>query len=208
LKRNTFIAALTAACLGGPFMTPLPALAQPAGRAVEINGRTLDTRGLQALRQVEATIGQVPDGRYWYDPASGGAGAWGGPAAAYLGPGLALGGPLSANASGGGTGRVTGVFINGRELHPLDVQGLSRIGPVYPGRYWWDGTGNVGVEGGPALFNFYAVLAQRQQAETNPYYRADSSRGKSTYVGKGCAAVHGRLRSSDESSSYSYYVGC
>ena len=26
--------------------------------------------------------------------------------------------------------------------------------------------------------------------------------------GKGCAAVHGRLRSSDESSSYSYYVGC
>ena len=87
------------------------------------------------------------------------------------------------------------------------MQGLSRLGPVIPGRYWWDGAGNVGREGGPALFNFYTVLAQKQAAG-DFYHRADASRGKSTYVGKGCAAVHGRLRSSDESSGYSYYVGC
>lgn len=180
--------------------------AEGAARAIEFNGRPLDARGLQALSRIEALIGPVPDGRYWYDPASGGAGLWGGPAAAYLGPGLPLGGPMPANASGGGQGRLTSVFVNGRELHPLDVQGLSRYGPVLPGRYWWDGAGNVGREGGPGLFNFFAVVARKQAAD-DAYYRPGTG-GRSTYVGKGCAAVHGRLRSSDESSSYSYYVGC
>jgi hypothetical protein len=56
------------------------------------------------------------------------------------------------------------------------------------------------------LFNFYALLAG-QQAAGDAYHRTGPG-GKSTYVGKGCAAVHGRLRSSDESSSYSYYDGC
>ena len=191
----------------GPLLPHDLRAAEPPAPAIEVNGRPLDAQGRQVLRRLEASIGPVPAGRYWYDRASGGAGAWGGPASAYLGPGLPLGGPLPANASGGGHGRVTGVFINGRELHPLDVQGLSQLGPVVPGRYWWDGTGNVGSEGGPMLFNFYALVAQKQ-AGTGPYYRADASRGKSTYVGKGCAAVHGRLRASDEGSSYSYYVGC
>lgn len=207
MKRIDLCLAFVAALASPPMLTT-PVQAQPAGRAIEFNGRPLDARGQQALRQIETAIGSVPDGRYWYDPASGGAGVWGGPAAAYLGPGLPLGGPLPAGASGGGNGRSTGVFVNGRELHPLDVQGLGRVVPVVPGRYWWDPAGNVGAEGGPALFNFYAVLAQQQSAAGNSYYRSDSSRGKSTYVGKGCAAVHGRLRSSDESSSYSYYVGC
>lgn len=200
-----------------PFAMTLPeAAAQPAtpgsprARAIEFNGRPLDAQGLAVLQQIEARLGPVPDGRYWYDAASGGAGPWGGPAMAYLGPGLPLGGPLPAQASGGGQGRLTGVFINGRELHPLDVQGLATLGPVIPGRYWWDAAGNVGVEHGPALFNFYAVLAQRQAAARGGgfYHRSDASRGQSTYVGKGCAAVHGRLRASDEGSSYSYYAGC
>ena len=179
--------------------------AQSSAPAIEVNGRPLDAPGRQVLRRLEATIGAVPAGRYWYDPTSGGAGVWGGPASAYLGPGLALGGPLPASASGGGQGRLTAVFINGRELHPLDVQGLSQLGPVIPGRYWWDGAGNVGREGGPVLFNFYTVLAQKQA--TDAHYRPGTG-GRSTYVGKGCAAVHGRLRASDESSNYSYYVGC
>ncbi|MEP7300676.1 MAG: hypothetical protein ABI699_04045, partial [Caldimonas sp.] len=93
--------------------------AQPPARAIEFNGRALDAAGLKSLRPIEAVIGSLPAGRYWYDPMSGGAGVVGGPAAAYLGPGLALGGTLPANASGGGDGRTTGVFINGRELHPL-----------------------------------------------------------------------------------------
>lgn len=183
--------------------------AAPApSRAIEFNGTPLDTAGLLTLRQIEAHIGPVPDGRYWYDAASGGAGLWGGPATAYLGPGLAIGGRVPANASGGGEGNVTGVFVNGRELHLLDVQGLSQVLPVRRGRYWWDAAGNVGVEGGPALFNFYWIVEQRRQAAGKSYYRSNAGRGESTYVGKGCAAVHGRLRASDEGSSYSYYVGC
>jgi hypothetical protein len=209
--------ALTAALVLAPLaMTFTNASAQPSmpgairPRAIEFNGRPLDAAGLALLQQIEARLGPVPDGRYWYDPASGGAGLWGGPAIAYLGPGLHLGGPLPAQASGGGHGRLTGVFVNGRELHPLDVQGLATLGPVIPGRYWWDGAGNVGVENGPVLFNFHAVVAQRQAAARSGgfYHRADASRGQSTYVGKGCAAVHGRLRASDEGSSYSYYAGC
>lgn len=198
---------LLSAALGA--QVAMPAAAQtPPQVQIEINGTPLTPAGLQTLKQIEAQIGQVPPGRYWYDAMSGGAGVMGGPAAAYLGPGLALAGPLPANASGGGNGRVTGVFVNGRELHLLDVAGLRRYGPVVPGRYWWDRYGNVGLEGGPMLFNFYAVVAQAGRSGGSSYHRSDTSRGESTYVGKGCTAVHGRLRSSDESSGYSYYAGC
>ncbi len=190
--------------------TPLApcAAAEAPPRDVHFNGAPLDAAGWQTLRQIEAHIGPVPAGRYWYDSASGGAGVWGGPAAAYLGPGLRLGGRLPAAASGGGDGRLTGVFVNGRELHPTDVAGLRHVlGNVGSGRWWWDAAGNVGREGGPAAFNFYWVVQQRQAAGTSTYRRGARA-GESTYVGRGCAAVHGRLRASDDSSSYSYYVGC
>lgn len=178
-----------------------------APRSIEINGKALDAAGWQTLRQIEAHIGTVPDGRYWYDTHSGAAGVRGGPASAYLGPGLALGGPLAADASGGGSAAVTGVFVNGRELHALDVQALSRLLPVQRGRYRWDAAGNVSLEGGPVLFNFYWLL-QQHQADNSSSYRKGQRPGESTYVGKGCVAVHGRLRASDEGSSYSYYAGC
>lgn len=205
MKRSAFLFALAAAIAGVPLVAN-PAEAQAAPPAIEVNGKPLDAQGLQVLRGIEMSLGPVPSGRYWYDPASGGAGVWGGPATAYLGPGLPLGGPMPANASGGGHGRLTAVFINGRELHPIDVQGLSRVGPVLRGRYWWNASGWVGYEGGPALFNFYAAL-EKKQAESGSHYRPGTN-GRSTYVGKGCAAVHGRLRASDESSDYSVYVGC
>lgn len=175
---------------------------------IEFNGQQLDDAGRRTLSQIEAHIGAVPPGRYWYDPASGGAGVWGGPASAYLGPGLALGGPLPAQASGGGSGRVTGVFVNGRELHVVDVHGLGRVLPVQRGRYWWDAAGNVGREGEPMLFNFYWLLQQQRAAADASTYRPGARRGESTYVSKGCTAVHGRLRASDSGSDYSYYLGC
>lgn len=188
-------------------MSSLETAAAPS-RDILFNGAPLDATGERTLRQLEAHIGAVPAGRYWYDAASGGAGVWGGPAAAYLGPGLALGGRLPAAASGGGDGRLTGVFVNGRELHPLDVAGLRQVlGHVEVGRWWWDAAGNVGREGGPMVFNFYWVLQQRQAAAASTY-RQGARSGDSTYVGHGCAVVHGRLRASDESSSYSYYAGC
>ncbi|WP_088278293.1 hypothetical protein [Ideonella sp. A 288] len=176
------------------------------GGGIQFNGRPLDAQGQRVLRQLEARTGPVPPGRYWYDPMTGAAGVWGGPVAVVLAPGLPLGGPLPATASGGGQGRLTGVFVNGRELHPFDVQRLQTVGPVVPGRYRWDAAGNVATEAGVPLFNFNAAVARR--GGNNPYYRSDVSRGESVFVGKGCTAVSGRTSPGDSSSSYSYYVGC
>ena len=90
-------------------------------------------------------------------PRSGAAGRWGGPAAALLLPGLPLGGRLPPHASGGGRGHLTGVFVNGRELHPGDVRAMIAIyGQVWPGRWWVNGLGDFGPEGGPAIGNLRA----------------------------------------------------
>ena len=186
---------------------PPPPAPEVAGQAtVQINGRALDAAGLRTLAALQARIGPVPPGQYWYDVHTGAAGRWGGPVSVFLAPGLPLAGPMPAQASGGGHGRLTGVFINGRELHPLDVAALATFGPVLPGRYLWDAAGNVRLENGPWLFNFNALRASQQGSR--PYHRSDAARGRSTTVMGGCAAVHDRLRSSDSSSGYSYYVGC
>ena len=64
--------------------------------------------------------------------------------------GLPLGGPLRADASGGGTG----VFINGREIHGQEYLLLMQtFGSVMPGRYWMNAQLIGGFEGGPATFN-------------------------------------------------------
>ena len=99
----------------------------------------------------------VPAGRYWYDPVSGLWGAEGGPSMGYIAPNLPLGGPLSADASGTGTG----VFINGREIHTIEVMRLMEMfgTPIQPGRYWLGADGVGGVEGQPASFS----LAPQQQ---------------------------------------------
>jgi hypothetical protein len=69
---------------------------------------------------------------------------------------LELGGPLRPSASGGNTG----VFINGREIHPTELAYLQRVfGYVIPGRYWLDAQGIGGFEGGPAAFNLFAAAA-------------------------------------------------
>jgi hypothetical protein len=193
------------------FLLALAATAAQAQGEVQINGRALDEAQRKTLAALEQRIGPVPPGAYWYDMRTGAAGRWGGPVAAFLPPGLPLAGPLPAQASGGGDGRLTAVFINGRELHPSDVMALREYGPVYPGRYSWDTNGNVSLEGGMYLFNFYAVLNARNSrggGGGGTYYRSDISRGESTTVTRGCAAVSGRLSSSDSSSGYSYYVGC
>jgi hypothetical protein len=53
----------------------------------------------------------------------------------------------------------TGVFVNGRELHIMDVVALRQFMPVYAGRYWCDANGNGGFEGGPALWNVWQLAA-------------------------------------------------
>jgi hypothetical protein len=125
------------------------------GRNVIVNEVQVDEDTLTAL---ERQFGlRIEDGEYWYDPYSGAWGLPGGPTAGFIPAGLNLGGLLQEDASGGGTG----VFINGRELHPQEVAGLEQLfGVVQPGRYWLDAFGNYGFEGGVALGNLvYSIQA-------------------------------------------------
>lgn len=130
-------------------------LAQPAGATqVVVNGVALEAATVRALEQAYRV--PIQPGRYWYDPVGGVWGVEGGPAQGQIQPGLRLGGPLRPDASRG----RTGVFVNGRELHVMDVQALQRCTPVIPGRYWVMANGIGGYEGGPAMFNLAALCAQ------------------------------------------------
>jgi hypothetical protein len=128
---------------------------EPSGRRIRFNGRALTAVEMDRLQAVERYYRvRIPDNDYWYDNRSGAAGFWNGPALAAIPSGLGLGGPMPADCSGGGTG----VFVNGRELHPLDVAALrSLLGPVYRGRYWLNGDGSYGIERGPMLGNLFAI---------------------------------------------------
>lgn len=126
--------------------------AEHLSAAVVVNRRALDPATLQALA---ARYGAVSPGRYWYDDVSGLWGFEGGPAMGQLQAGMRLGGPMPRGVSGGGTG----VFINGREIHPLELQALiAAYGGVYPGRYFLRPDGWAGPEGGPAMWNLTAGL--------------------------------------------------
>lgn len=131
------------------------AAAAPPPREVFVNAVRLDAQTLAALERGYGV--PVQAGRYWYDPMSGVWGLEGGPAAGQIQPGLRLGGALRADASRG----ATGVFVNGRQLHALDVRALSRCTPVIPGRYWVLANGVGGPEGGPPTFNLAALCGAR-----------------------------------------------
>lgn len=89
-----------------PQTQPAVSAQAPAAR-VTINRIPLDQTSLQRLSGA-VYPNQVLPGDYWYDATCG---AWG-----------MLGGPLPPDASGGGSGSLTGVFINGREIHPMDAR--------------------------------------------------------------------------------------
>lgn len=127
----------------------------PARGEVRINGQVLDAAALARAQQLYGL--QIPPGDYWYDPVLGAWGVTGGPTYGFIAPGLDLGGPLPAGASGGGTA----IFVNGRELHPYDVYALQSVtGPIMPGRYFITSEGLAGYEGGPPLWNLLALAAQ------------------------------------------------
>ena len=131
-------------------------------RAVYVNSVRISDEEVAAMESAWNTA--ILDGRFWYDAACGAWGSEGGPCTGFINAGIGLGGPLMPTASGGDTG----VFINGRELHRLDVVALRRLGPVFPGRYWVDGYGNFGFEGGPMLGNLAAALQMPAQSG-NPW---------------------------------------
>lgn len=139
-------------------MSAIAALFGAATAQMKVNGVALDdaTRGALA-----AAYGAVPDGAYWYDPMIGLWGVEGGPGIGRILPLLDFGAALAANASGGGDGRLTGVFINGREIHPQELQLLTQMfGYVTPGRYWLNAQLVGGYEGGPPQFDLRALAAQ------------------------------------------------
>ena len=130
------------------------AIKPASSRSVIINGKRL---GDQDLENFERTFRvRIGDGNYWYDRMNGSWGKQGGPAEGFILAGLNLGGPLREDASHGDTG----VFINGRQLHRVDVARLMQIGPVYRSRCWMDAYGNIGLEGQPAFGNVWVAAAQ------------------------------------------------
>jgi len=136
---------------------PADTAASPtATRRVVINGQVLTDIDLGAIEQMYRV--HIDNAEYWYDRTLGAWGLAGGPTRGFVTPGLNLGGPLRADASGGGTM----VFVNGRALHPLDVMVLQQLtGVIAPGRYFITAEGLAGYEGGPPLWN---LLAMAQQA--------------------------------------------
>jgi hypothetical protein len=165
-----------------------------SGRNIVINGTRLSHAQVNSLEQRYNV--KIQDGSYWYDKVCGAWGLKGGPTAGFILPNLDLGGPLSADASNGSTG----VFVNGRQLHTYDVLALQQLlGPVAPGRYWLDGRGNVGIEGGSMLFNIVrAANAARIRGQGSTSYRSNitgigggSSGGTSYVMGKNWAVMVG-----------------
>ncbi len=149
--------------LGSQVVAPAFALAearQPREQAAALNGALTPARGLTfngtvltqqqqgRLEQIEREYAfHLPDGGYWYDTRSGAFGRWSGSTEGRFPPGLELGGAMPADSSGGGTG----VFVNGRELHPLETAALDIFLPLGPGRYWLNADSNGGAEGSPVV---------------------------------------------------------
>lgn len=158
-----------------------PSLTQ--GRHILINGQAVTPHQMSQIVTIEGSVGyQIPDGQYWYDPMSGLWGLWGGPALGYLSAGMTLGGPLPPNASGGGAGNWTGVFINGREIHPTEVDLLRSFAVVPAGQYWLDGQGNFGPENAAMMFNIFQ-LTQQQPNSGGSWGHSTWTPGGNNYVG-------------------------
>jgi hypothetical protein len=168
---------------------------QAGARKVVVNQKQLAADEVAVLER-QFNI-RILNGAYWYDQVSGAWGLQGGPTVGWLPAGLSLGGPLQPDASGGGTG----VFINGRELHPMDVQGLRQITPVLPGRYWVNAQGLCGYEGSPFPILDLAALARAAQNRGgggSTFWRNDhtgigaGSDGRTSYVmGKDFSVIIG-----------------
>jgi hypothetical protein len=157
---RTVVASVVALCL-----MALAAVASAQSRGVFVNGVALDERSAAALESAYRT--RLVPGRYWYDRTSGLWGLQGGPSVGVIAPGLPLGGALDARASVGRFAGVTGVFVNGREIHPDELQYLRALyGNVVRARYWLNARGIAGYEGGPPQFNLTAARQSRQGSST------------------------------------------
>jgi len=123
---------------------------------VFVNNLKLDNSSVYTLEQFYKI--SIADGYYWYDNTSGHWGFMGSPPQGQIVAGLELGGSIPQNASNG----KTGVIVNGRELHQLEVnQIIKAYGKIYRGRFWLNAQGLAGYEGQPAIFNFAQVKRKK-----------------------------------------------
>lgn len=89
---------------------------------------------------------------------------------------------MPIDISGGGTG----IYINGREIHPLDQQALYRLfGVTYQGNFWMDALGNIGFNGGPAIANILQASNVNQPGSGSLTHGYNSSSGARGTVGAG-----------------------
>jgi hypothetical protein len=150
-----------------PSQAPQQPPATPTGqsgptRQVFVNGKQLRDDQVNFLEQKYRSL--IPNGDYWYDRMCGAWGLMGGPLLCTIEPNHDIGGPLQPGASNGNTG----VFINGRELHYLDIALLQRVVPmIIPGRWWLDVYGNFGSEGGPMLGNLWTYAQSQGSGNEN-----------------------------------------
>jgi len=151
-----------------PAVAPVPA--QPrihpvlVGRRVTINGAAPKGDGLAALERALGT--RIPDGDYWYDPIAGACGFWGMPCSGFLPAGLDIAEPLPREASAG----TTGVIINNREIHLVDLMQLNQLlffvgKSLGPGRYHCDADGDIGPEGGQPAANLVSIMTMAAVAQ-------------------------------------------
>ena len=169
-------------------IVPTPANAAGPEGSVVVNGVPLASDLVFKLESYYRT--PIARGRYWYDTVSGAWGFEGRPIAGQLAPGMHLGGPLRADASNGNTR----VFINGRELAMVEVQGLEQVcrTPVRRGRYWVNARGVGSYDGRPPFFNL-AECGRRGAAGSgtdcqnygNGQFNCSSSRTGLGVIGEG-----------------------
>ena len=153
-RRRAFVAtalfATLAACI--------PASA--AGRGVIVNGMLVDPELLDQLEKTYRT--PIVANRYWYDARAGLWGLEGGPSSGRIAPGVPLPGTLDPRASVGRLAGITGVVINGREIHPEELKFLRTLyNTVNRARYWLNADGVGGYENGPPLFNLNQAIRAR-----------------------------------------------
>jgi hypothetical protein len=149
-------------------------------RQVHVNRVQLDTAALEELESQNDL--PIADGRYWYDVDTGAWGIEGGPTAGLINPGLPLPTPMPPDISG----RGTGIFINGREIHPLDQQALYQLfGVTYRGNFWMDAQGNLGYVGGPSIAN---ILQASQALQSGGSSGSVTHGYDSTYGARGTVA--------------------
>ena len=134
--------------------------ARAADAPIVVNAVPLSAETVRQLKQLYPV--PIKPGRYWYDAFSGAWGLEGGPIAGQMLPGLALGGPLRADASRG----TSGIFINGRHITLSERAYLEQTcrTRTVPGRYWVNARGVGGFENGPAWFDLSRCGRQQRSS--------------------------------------------